>query len=281
MRGSYIAIRLARPILPIVVVVAQVFCTRIDTAQAVPAAQTAPGEKLTYHVDWNPPWFLFFLPNMEAGEVQVQVELAEYEGIKANKITFTARSSGALAKLAGFKIDDHFEFVSDADTFCTFKASRQMREGKRKRDIEVIYYPEGNRLHIHEVDVAVVPHKVLKDEYKNNIPSCVRDLFSALFWVRFKDFSLGAKQKSTVGADDKIKEVESVVEKKEFIETPVGRFEAWRLNTIAVLGGLFKDGGQFRFWISSDSRRLPVAFEAKTSLGKVTGKLEAMELPGK
>ena len=32
------------------------------------------GEKLIYQMEWDPPWYLFFLPNMEAGEIEVQTE---------------------------------------------------------------------------------------------------------------------------------------------------------------------------------------------------------------
>ena len=31
----------------------------------------AVGEKLVYRVEWSPPWYLFFLPTMEAGEAEL------------------------------------------------------------------------------------------------------------------------------------------------------------------------------------------------------------------
>lgn len=240
----------------------------------------APGEKLVFDVEWNPPWYLFFLPDVQAGEAELQVaQELEYRGRKALKIVFRVHSSGAFVKLVGIKVDDYFEYMTDADTFCTITATRKVREGKHKRDIEVVYFPENDQLHIHDVDLAAVPNKIRKDQYKSDVPKCVRDLFSALYWVRLREFSPDTVYKSVVGNDDRVKEVESTVEKREFVVTPMGRFEAWRLNTMAILGGLFKDGGQFRFWLTADNRKLPVQFEAKVSLGKVTGKLKAAELP--
>ena len=85
------------------------------------------------------------------------------------------------------------------------------------------------------------------------------------------------RYKSTLGYDDRVKEVESLIEKKEWIEIPVGRFEAWRLNTVALMGGLFKGGGQFKVWLSADERKVPLQFEAKVILGKVVGKLKHEE----
>jgi hypothetical protein len=52
------------------------------------------------------------------------------------------------------------------------------------------------------------------------------------------------------------------------------------VNTVAVFGGLFKNGGQFRMWLSADNRKIPVKFEAKISLGKVTGSLVAAHFTG-
>jgi hypothetical protein len=240
----------------------------------------AVGERLVFRVEWNPPWYLFFLPAMEAGEVEVKLaEEFQYQGTKALKIVFNARSSGALASLAGIKIDDQFEYITDAETLCTMEAREKIREGKRKRDVEVVYLPESNRLHIREVDLSVVPNIVKKDEFKENVPKCVQDVFSALLTLRQREFTLGMTHRSALGNADKVKEVEATVEKKEAVTTPFGKFEAWRLNTVALLGSLFREGGQFRIWLSADKRRLPVQFEAKVHLGKVTGKLKSVSSP--
>jgi hypothetical protein len=79
---------------------------------------------------------------------------------------------------------------------------------------------------------------------------------------------------AVIGYDDRIKEVESRVEKQEKVKTPAGEFTAWQIRTTALMGGLFKEGGQFRIWISADEKRLPLQFEVKVRLGKVMGKLK-------
>jgi hypothetical protein len=72
-----------------------------------------------------------------------------------------------------------------------------------------------------------------------------------------------------------VKEIETRIEKKEAVETPAGRFESWRINTVALIGGLFREGGTFRIWITADEKKMPVQFEAKVSLGTVFGKLKS------
>jgi hypothetical protein len=246
--------------------------------QEAPLATSLPfavGEKLVFRVEWNPPWYLFFLPSMEAGEATLSLAgETRYQDKKALKIVFTARSSGMLVKLAGVKVDDYYEFTTDPETFCTFSVAKKIREGKRMRDIDLVYLPETRQMHMREVDVAVSPSKVLSDKDYENIPPCVKDLFSALYAVRRTKLEAGATYRVVAGDNQYVKEVEVHVEKSERVLTPKGRYSTWQVNTVAVLGGLFKDGGQFRMWLSADERKMPVKFEAKVYLGKVTGSLK-------
>jgi hypothetical protein len=236
------------------------------------------GERLEYQIEWDPPWYFFFLPRMDAGDVSLSIPREiDQNGRKAVEIEFKAKSSGTLANIIGFKIDDDLRFIADARTFCGISSSMREREGKRKRDIDVVYLPETKQLHIHDLDVAVDPPVVKKDAYKDGIPECVKGIFSALYWLREQELSVGLKYNAVLGYNDRVKEVQSSIEKKEWVETPVGRYEAFRLNTVALMGGLFKDGGQFKIWLSADKRKLPLQFEIKVSIGKVVGKLRRAE----
>jgi hypothetical protein len=233
-----------------------------------------PGERLLFRVDWNPPWYLFFLPAMEAGRAELVLgSETQYENKEALKIVFKAVSSGTLVKLTGMKIDDYYEFYTDPETLCTFAAIKREREGKRRRNIEIAYLPESRRLHIKEVDLATNPPTIRKDAFIDDIPPCVKDVFSTLYSIRMKPLAQGASERSLVGDNDRVKEVETRVERRETVDTPRGRFDAWRLETVALMGGLFRSGGQFKIWLTADQRRLPVQFEVKVNLGKVTGKL--------
>ncbi len=237
----------------------------------------APGERLVFRVEWNPPWYLFFLPSMEAGEAILSIAGEQENGdLKLFKIVFQARSSGTLARLAGVEINDHFEFYTSPGSFCTTSVSKRIREGKRKRDIDVTYFPDARRLYIREVNVAADPPRVDIDKYVEAVPPCVQDLFSALYSMRQRELRLGAAHRTLVGDNDRVKEIEARVEKKEFVNTPSGRYETWKVNTVALLGGLFKDGGQFRIWMTADGRKVPVKFEARVGLGKVSGELKQM-----
>ncbi len=221
---------------------------------------------------------------MEAGSVEINLIPGVYfQDKKVFRITFSARSSGTLSKLTGFKVDDYYEFLTDPETFCTSWVTKKELEGKRKREIEVVYLPETRQLHIRDVDLAVSPPVVKKDTYIESVPPCVQDVFSAVYSLRTREISSDTRIRAMVGDNDRFKELESRVEKREILETPSGRYDTWRLNTISLMGGLFRQGGQFKIWLTADARKVPVQFEAKVSLGKVTGRLiqfGAINTPG-
>jgi hypothetical protein len=238
------------------------------------------GEEITYKVEWNPPWYLFFLPSMEAGTARLKISAgAFYQDKEALKIEFTATSSGTLAKLAGVKVDDSFEFLTDPATFHTFAVFKQVREGKRRKDISVVYFPRSSRLHILDVNLAETPARIDKDIFIEDVPAGVQDVFSALYSFRLEKLELGGLHQFIVGDNDRFGEVVTRIEKREFVKVPLGTYESWRVNTESLLGGLFQGKGKFRIWFSADERKMPMKFEAKVKLGKVTGKLKAY-VPG-
>lgn len=249
-----------------------------EKAQSIASKPFSLGERLVYLVKWDPPWYLFFLPHMEAGEVEIHLAgAAEYKKKQALKITMKAHSSGRLMKVSGMKIEDEFLFISEPETFCSLYVSQKIREGKRKRQIDVEYLRDTNQLHIRVMDESTVPPKLRKDEIKDNVPPCVRDPFSALYAYRMSELQLHQVQTFIIGNDDKFKEVRARVEKQEILDTSLGKLAAWNINTSALKGGLFKEGGQFRIWLSADERKLPLQFEVKVSLGRVFGKLTSVQ----
>jgi hypothetical protein len=236
------------------------------------------GERLIYTIKWDPPWYLFFLPTMEAGEADLQlVGETDYQNKKLMKIILKAHSSGSLAKLAGMSVEDEFVFFSEPTTFCTLAVSQKIREGKRKRHIDIEYFPEDHTLHFREMDESVTPARLKRDVTKSDIPSCIRDPFSALYFYRLSPLRQEQAQTFVLGDNDKVKEIQCRVEKQESVEVPAGKFSAWKIATRSLMGGLFKEGGQFRIWLSADDRKVPVQFEVRVRLGRVLGKLKSQQ----
>ncbi len=252
--------------------------TQSGSPSVEPGVPFPLGERLAYEIEWDPPWYLFFFPKMHAADAELQItDDGEFKGRKTYRIVFSAQSSGILASLSGMTIDDEFVFLSEPNTFCTFSVSKKIREGKRKRQIDVEYLRETGQLHIRELDESFTPPKIKKDTLKEAIPPCVQDPLSALYFLRGIPLREDMVHTSVIGHDDVVKEVQSKVLKLEKIKTPEGEMPAWKIDTVALLGGLFKKGGQFKIWLSADERQIPLKFEVKVSIGRVTGKIKKLE----
>lgn len=236
------------------------------------------GETLVYEVRWDPPAWMFFLPTISAGEMTLRFQdHGSHEGRPAYRISARAISSGFLPKLTGVVVDDSFESVVDAQEFCSCQMTKKLREGKRQRDIFLTFDRAKGKGHFRAYDVSKSPPVELKNEEVKSVPNCVQDILSAIYVTRLRELRLGEKYPLAVSDDGVVKQVEVNVRKKEPVDAIAGQFPALKLETISVLGGLFKGGGTFLVWMSDDERKIPVKFEAKVKLGKVFGTIKQVK----
>ena len=235
------------------------------------------GEHAVYTVKWDPPWYLFFLPKMEAGEIDLRLTgMAEFNERPALKIILLVKSSGALAKLTGFVVEDQFVIYSEPDTLCSAGAFMKIHEGKKKRQRELEYLRESRQLRFREINEAVSPPKLSKDIVIDNVPDCFRDPISALYLYRSEKLGPGHNRAFLIVNNDKIREAKAQVEKMEAVQTPAGKFPAWRVKTDVMRGDLFREKGQLRLWLSADEKQIPVQFEARVGMGRMLGVLKSV-----
>ena len=140
------------------------------------------------------------------------------------------------------RFDDTFESLIDPATLCTYTVTKRVREGKSERDIDVTYYPEDRRLHILETDVAKSPPHVNKDKFVEDIPSCVHDVFAAVYALRRTDLHVGSRDQWVLGDDDNIKKVETRVVKSEIIQGHAGPVRSLPYRNRRVAGRAFQGG---------------------------------------
>ena len=235
------------------------------------------GETLVYSVQWDPPWYMFFIPKMEAGELTLRFhDIAEFRGRPAVKVVAEARSSGTLTRLANLRVENDFLFYSNQETLCAEGSVSKIREGKRQRLLELEYFQDERRLHFRAFDESVTPAQLQRDIINADLPPCVKDPFTALFFYRTLPLAKGYAKNLVIGNDDKVLEVRTRIENQETVNTGAGRFTAWKVRTDALSGGLFSERGEFHIWMSADERQIPVRFDVKVRLGRVLGTLKSI-----
>ncbi|MBI4483537.1 MAG: DUF3108 domain-containing protein [Acidobacteria bacterium] len=241
-----------------------------------------PGETLSYEVKWDAPGWLFFLPDIHAGEMQLRVaERIPYGGVPAYRLVATARSSGTLPKITGVSVDDYFESTMHPHDFCALRTVKRTREGRRKRDMEVRFHRDRRELHLRELDASANPPRELRNEVLEEVPECVQDTLSVLYAARRFLLEPGRRYSLFLSDNGRTREIFLHVQKRERVGTPAGPYPALKIETRSALGGLFGKGGRLWVWVSDDWRKIPIKFEARVSLGRVYGALSRAEMGGK
>ena len=230
------------------------------------------GEKLRYEVNWKP---LFLTPAFKAGELTFSIRQSQYKKHPTYTISAQAFSDGLLSSIAGLKVRDYFESNIDRETFRSYRLLRQVRQRKRKRDLEVVFDYDGDSILVHETNLAADPpvevHKKIE-----GIPGPIADILSVFYVARLHSLEPGQEYQVYLSERGQAKQIRLQVQTLEKVQTAIGKFDSVRVSTV---GGLFRNGGDFRIWYSTDPLRFPVQFEADVKFGKVYGKVIGLETP--
>jgi hypothetical protein len=230
-------------------------------------------ESLRFEVNWKP---LFLLPAFKAGEVSFSIRQSAYHQKPTYTISAWATSEGSLTSMIGLKIKNYFESTVDRNDFRSYRLLRKTHQNKKQRYLEVFFDYDDGFTRIHETNLETDPPKNIRDQTIEGIPGPVADVLSVFYLARLRSLQPGETYLIHFSESGKIKPVHVVVQQKERVTTDIGVFDSVRISTV---GGLFKGGGEFRIWYSTDQFRLPVQFEADVRFGKISGKIIRLESP--
>ena len=213
-----------------------------------PGYEFPHGQTLHYEGEWR------FLP---AGVATVRIERAGPQ----EHVTATADSIGVVALL--YRVQDQFNSYLDAKSLCSYKLLKHTEEGLHRRDTAISYdYARGK---------AILEERNLKDNQQkkteNDIPSCVTDVLSGIFYVGSLPLQPGANYRFPLNNGGKTVTVQAHVEGKEQIKTPAGTFQTIRVGPEGDSGIL---SGRIWIWYTDDARHLPVQMRAKLFWGMLT-----------
>jgi hypothetical protein len=120
-----------------------------------------------------------------------------------------------------------------------------------------------------DLDQAGAPAK----HAENAIPACVEDVVTAFYYLRRQRFEIGREIVLPVNDGSKTQQVAVEVQALEKLPTPLGTFDAYRVEPRVFNNNLFKRKGRMLIWFSADQRRLPLRIKAMISVGSITGTL--------
>ena len=222
-----------------------------------PAYRAPLGETLVYRGEWR----IF-----NAGLATLRMEQAGQE----HRILGTADASGSVALL--YHVRDRFESFFEASSFCSHHLTKNIEEGARRVNATINFDYRRRK--------AVLDQKNLKKNdskhEENDIPGCVSDVLSAIYYVGSLPLQPGKTFSFPVNDGGKTVTVDIHVEAKEQVKTPAGTFNAIRIQPEAT-AGLLKDKGKIWVWYSDDANRFPIQMRGRMFWGTLTLVLERIE----
>ena len=213
------------------------------------------GEYFQFSIDWS---------GLNGGGALMQVQnVQNVDGHRAYRVITKAESNSFVSKF--YKVRDRAETFIDAESLCSRRFEKHLREGGYKKDLLVRFDQEER--------------KAMYDGGKvYDVPARVHDVLSAFYYVRTLPLPDG--ESLTIPTHDNEKSYEMVVKvhKRERIEVPAGKFDCVLVEPMLKSEGVFKSKGQILVWLSDDDRRIPVLVKTKVPVGSITISLTDMRL---
>lgn len=100
-----------------------------------------------------------------------------------------------------------------------------------------------------------------------------RDMFSALYYARTLSYKPGSVTKYPLYENKQNFEVEATPVGTEMLNTKVGVFQCLKLKVLVRVNNVLKQTGDIFLWLSDDSKKYIVKFDAKLKIGSLYGNL--------
>jgi hypothetical protein len=215
------------------------------------------GQSLQYSVDWRV---------FGAGTATIRLESAGRD----LRILASADSRGAVSLL--YHVHDTLDSRFDPATFCSRSITKHTEEGRRRLETEIVFDPARRK--------SVLSEKNLRDgsskRQENDIPPCVTDVLSSLFYVAALPLTGSAVYTFPINDGGLTTVARVATEGRETITTPGGEFTAVRVKISAETGRL-KDRGAIWVWFTDDAARTPVQIKSRLFWGNLTFRLVRVE----
>ena len=224
-----------------------------------------PGESLAYDVTWTV---------FRAGEVTATLRTSGDAKRDAYEVTATARSQVFVPLL--FYVDNVFRATSSSQTLCSEGIVKKVNEGHRHKDTQIAFDYARKQAILDERDLNHPEAPPKHAEF--DIPPCVEDVVTAFYYLRRQRLEVGHTIELPVNDGSKTQRVIVDVQAREKVQTPLGTFDALRVEP-KVFGGLLKRKGRMLIWFSADERQLPLRIKAMISVGSITGTLRSVTYP--
>jgi hypothetical protein len=183
-------------------------------------------------------------------------------GIESYRVKFRAKTSKFADKI--FRVRDQIDIWLNKNDLTTLKINKQINEGKYHRK----YYTSIDYNNL----IAITNKDTI------NITGTVRDPYSLLYYFRTIPLKSGEILDFTTFDQNKLTDFRVIVDGKQTIETPAGKFSCIIIKPFREGKTLLKNEGDMKIWFSDDELRLPVQIQIKLKYGSMLLQLRTINL---
>jgi hypothetical protein len=212
---------------------------------------------------------------VDAGELVLKtMPMVEVNGKSAYRFRAIAKTISVFEMF--YKVDDYAEVFMDYETLEPLSYVLSVKESKLLRDARAVHDKQKGRVFFW--DKKIKPDKSVEEKKQDwELPPYAQNIFSALWYIRSFQLSVGKKFKMHLTHENENLIVEFAVLRKEKISTKAGPLETFVVRPTATKNGEPKNIGDSQFWLTADDRKFLVRIESKIKIGTIVGSLESIK----
>jgi len=224
------------------------------------------GERMVIDLTWL---------TLPAGKGVLEVrEGAEIQGRPSCHLWGNVLSSKMVDTI--YHVDNTIESFIDRSGFIPYKFLLSMFETAQKKETRVVFD--------HPNEKAYYWSKRISQKWGNqdidradSMPPQSRDMFSALYYARALNYELNKKQQFWIYENGQNLNVELTPVAKEIVTSGAGVFQCWKIKVDVKLNNVLRPTGDLYMWLSDDSKKYLVRFDAKVKIGSLLGRLVSIK----
>ncbi len=174
-----------------------------------------------------------------------------------------------------YHVDNTIESIVDTQWLFPYKFLLHMVETHQNKETRVMFD--------HQKGKALYWSKRLSQKWGNedqdrqdDVPSGTFDMWSAFYYARVLNYRMGEKHSFKVYENKQVFDVDLTPVANEFLRTPAGSFQTWKMLVNVRVNNIFRPTGDIYLWLSDDSKKYPVKFDAKIKIGSLYGILTSI-----
>jgi hypothetical protein len=173
-------------------------------------------------------------------------------------------------------VDNTIESFIDQAGFIPYKFLLSMSETAQKKETRVAFDHPNSKAFYWSKRISQKWGDETKDKVDGIVPQS-RDMFSAIYYARALNYELNRKQTFWVYENGQNLSVELLPLGREVVSSGAGVFQCWKIKVDIKLDNVLRPTGDLFLWLSDDSKKYVVKFDAKVKIGSLLGRLVSIK----